>query len=76
MTQTCGVIVSLYDGLVFAQELEVYLVLGLVPLEGGEVEVEVEATGVAAGALDVGAECSILEPGGGPPTSAAAVVVR
>lgn len=69
-----GVKVGLNDCTVFAQELEVDLVLGLVAFEGGEVEVEVEAAGVAARAADMGAECAVLEARGGAPTSAAAVV--
>ncbi|PON85209.1 LOW QUALITY PROTEIN: hypothetical protein TorRG33x02_190530, partial [Trema orientale] len=68
------VAVGLDDRTVFAQELEIDLVLGPVALEGGEVEVEVEAAGVAAGAAYLGAEGAVAEGPGGAPPSAAAVV--
>lgn len=70
-----GEVVGLNDGPVVAEELEVDLVLTLVAFEGGEVEVEVEAAGVAAGALDEGAEGSVEEPGRGAPPGPSAVVV-
>lgn len=69
-----GVEIGLDDGPVLAEELEVDLVLGLVALEGGEVDVEVEAGGVAAGALDVGPKDAVEEAGGGAPPGATAVV--
>lgn len=62
-----GVEVGLHDGPVIAQELEVDLVLRFVAFEGGEVEVEVEAAGVAGWALDEGAEGAVEEAGGGAP---------
>ncbi|KAF7844678.1 hypothetical protein G2W53_001583 [Senna tora] len=67
--------IRLHDGLVLPQELEVDLVLGFVALEGGEVDVEIEAAGVAFGALDEGSEGAVVESGGGAPPCAAAVVV-
>jgi len=70
-----GVEVRLYDGPVAAQKLEVDLVLGLVALQGGEVEVEVEAARVAGGTPDEGGERTGAEAGGGAPPRAAAVVV-
>lgn len=56
------------DGEVLAEELEVDLVLGAVALEGGEVEVEVEAAGVAFRAMDECGEGSVEEAGGGAAT--------
>lgn len=67
--------VCLHDGLVFPQKFEVDLVLGFVAFEGGKVDVEIEAAGVAFGALDEGAEGAVVEAGGGAPPCAAAVVV-
>lgn len=69
-----GVVVGLHNGHVLAQELEVDLVLRFVALEGGEVEVEVEAAGVACRTLNEGAEGAIEEFRSGAPPSAAAVV--
>lgn len=74
MSRTCGEIIGLNNGHILAEELEVDLVLRLVAFEGGEVEVEVEAAGVAPGALDEGAEGAVPEAGGGAPPGAAAVV--
>lgn len=74
ITGAGSVVVSLHDGLVLAQELEVDLVLRFVTLEGGEVEVEVEAAGVACRTLNEGAEGAVEEPRSGAPPSAAAVV--
>lgn len=65
----------MYDGLVLSQEFEIDLVLRFVAFEGGKVDVEIEAVGVAFGALDEGAEGAVVEAGGGPPPCAAAVVV-
>lgn len=59
--------IGLHDRLVFAQELEVDLVLGFVAFEGGEVDVEIEAAGVAFGTLDEGAEGAVEEAGSGAP---------
>lgn len=49
--------------------------MGLVPFEGGEVEVEVESRGVAFGAENEGAEGAVEEAGGGAPPCAAEVVI-
>lgn len=48
--------------------------MGLVAFERGQIDVEVEAAGVAFGALDEGAKGAVLETGGGAPPRAAAVV--
>ena len=69
-----SVVICLHDSLVFAQEFEVNFVLGLVAFERGQIDVEVEAAGVAFGALDEGAKGAVLETGGGAPPRAAAVV--
>ncbi|KAB1214451.1 hypothetical protein CJ030_MR5G005953 [Morella rubra] len=69
-----SVVVSLHNGPVLAQKLEVNFVLRLVALEGGEVNVEVEAAGVTCGALNASAEGAIEEPCGSAPPSPAAVV--
>lgn len=74
IAQSDSVEVGLDDGEVLAEELEVDLVLGAVAFEGGEVEVEVEAAGVASWALDEGREGAEEEAGGGAPPSAAAAV--
>ena len=70
-----GVIVSLNNFLVFSQEFEVDFVLRFVPFKGREIDVEIEAAGVAFWAFDESAECSIQEASGGSPPCAAAVVV-
>ena len=67
--------VCLYEGPVAAQKLEVDFVLGLVALQGGEVEVEIEPASVAAGALDEGGEGARVEAGVRAPPRAAAGVV-
>jgi len=69
-----SVVVGLHNGQVLAQELEVDLVLRFVALEGGEVEVEVEAAGVPCRTLNEGTEGAVEEPRGGSPPSAAAMV--
>lgn len=70
-----GVEVGLNDGPVLAEELKVDFVLGFVSFEGGEVDVEVEAGGVAGGAADYGGEGAVEEAGGGAPPRAAMAVV-
>jgi hypothetical protein len=69
-----SVVIGLHNGQVLAQELEVDLVLRFAALEGGEVEVEVEAAGVPCRTLNEGAEGAVEEPRGGSPPSAAAMV--
>lgn len=75
MEFTRGVVISLNNGLVFAEEFKVDLVLGFVAFERGEVNVEVEAAGVSFGALNEGAESAIEIASGGAPPGYAAVVV-
>ena len=65
VSHTFGEVVCLYDVPVTAEKLEVDLVLGLVSLQGGEVEVEVEAARVAGGAPDEGGERAGVKAGGG-----------
>ncbi|KAL0913970.1 hypothetical protein M5K25_017465 [Dendrobium thyrsiflorum] len=67
--------VGLDGGIVLAEELEVDLVLVLVAFEGGEVDVIVEAAGVAGRATDARGKSAIEEAGRGSPSGAAAVVV-
>lgn len=75
VASTSGIVVGLHQSPIPAQELEVYLVLGLVSFHGGEVDVEIEAAGVSGGALDAGAESAVEEPCGGPPPCTSAVIV-
>lgn len=70
-----SVIVGLHNGFVFANELEVDLVLGLVSFERREVDVKVEAACVSSGTLNEGTESSVQEASGGPPPCTAAMVV-
>lgn len=75
VASTGSIIVSLHQIPISAQELEVNLVLGLVPFHGGEVDVEIEPAGVTLGALYEGAESAVEEPRGGPPPCTSAVVI-
>ncbi|KAG0472722.1 hypothetical protein HPP92_014579 [Vanilla planifolia] len=67
--------VGLHRVVVLSQELEVDLVLGFVTLEGGEVDVVIEAAGVTLRAADPGAECAVEEAGSGAPSRAATLIV-
>ena len=62
------------NSFVFANELEVDLVLGSVSFEGGKVDVEAETTGVAFGALDEVTESAIEEASGGSPRGVSTVI--
>ncbi|KAK9094709.1 hypothetical protein Scep_026178 [Stephania cephalantha] len=67
--------IAIYAGVVTVEGITYVLdVPASLFVEGINTVVEVEAAGVATEALDLGAECAILEAGGGAPSRASIVV--